>query len=225
MNIILIYCGNGNHVLQRIAIRNKFKYGLKLPQIKNIDEEPLYFSDQDWKNPDKKKYINSVKKYSPTLATVIDIEKRSQLKDAIDWAEGISNHVERIIFIPKCTGVIKNIPREVNNAKTMLGYSVPTKYGGTNLNPHLFDGWKIHLLGGSPHKQIEYSRFLDVYSIDCNYHSMKANKFGEFWTGKMDDTRWWRRVDNESLSPREKSLMAFDISCKNIYDYWNKVSK
>jgi hypothetical protein len=221
-NPTLIYCGNGNWRLEKIAQECGFKYGLRLPQPKYINTD-LYFADQNWKKPNKKKYIEKIFEYQPKLATVIDIEHRNQLPEALCWAEEISKIVETIILIPKCTGVINKIPRYINDKKIILGYSVPTKFGATKLSLHFFDNWEIHLLGGAPEKQIEYAKDLNVVSIDCNYHSMKANKFGQYWTGKFNgDTRWWRIYNNNiTIPPRERSLNAFEISCKNIYKYWN----
>ena len=219
-NVDLIYCSNGNDNLMTIALVNGFKYGLRLPQKKTMSL-PLYFSDQDWKAPDREIYVEMVKKYRPKLATVLDLERRNQFQEVMEWAEEISSYVEVIIIIPKCTGVINKLPRQINGTPIRLGYSVPTTYGGTTLAPHLFEEWDVHLLGGAPEKQIQYIHQMRVVSMDCNYHSMKANKFGEYWSGKNGTRRWWWKLEGCN-SPYERSLKAFHISCQNIYKYWNK---
>ena len=217
--IDIIYCGVGNVKLDIISIQNGFKYGLRLPAKNNLDT-PLFFSDQDWKNPNKEKYFEFVKLYNPTMATVLDIEREDQFLECLEWAEVISQWVEKIILIPKCLGVIEKIPKYINGKKIILGYSVPTKYGATTLDINLFKDFDIHLLGGAPNKQLEYKEKMNVVSIDCNYHSMKANKFGEYWTGKFNDTRWWRKFEGE-INPAQRSLKAFELSCKNIIKRWN----
>lgn len=216
----LIYCSNGNYTLQKISMNCGFKFGLKLPYRKILDE-PLYFADQDWKSPNRYKYMSYVHKYQPRVATVLDLEHRNQLSEVLSWTEEISLIVESIVIIPKCTGVIGKLPKIVNGKKIILGYSVPTKYGSTSLHPKFFDGWDVHLLGGSPEKQISYKSQMNVVSIDCNYHSMKANKFGEYWTAKIDDKRWWRKLDGQ-YSHSERSTKAFEISCNNIFNHWNQ---
>lgn len=223
MTVQIIYCSSGNYILQNIAENYGFEYGLRLPYNKSNDKQ-LYFADQDWKNPNKNLYIHQVSIYKPKLATIMDIEHRFQLNDALDWGNKISHFVETIIMIPKCTGIINKLPRQINGKNVILGYSVPSKYGKTKLNTNLFKGWKIHLLGGSPERQILFSNDLDVISIDCNYHSMKANKFGEYWTGKKDgNTRWWKKLDSCFIG-KNRSLKAFELSCKNISEYWDNYS-
>lgn len=216
----LIYCSNGNYTLQRIALDFGFKFGLKLPYRRILDE-PLYFADQDWKNPDRKKYMDSISIYKPKSATVLDLEHRNQLAEVLSWAEEISCYVETVIIIPKCTGVISKLPKEIKGKPVRLGFSVPTKYGSTSLNPSAFRRWEVHLLGGAPEKQLSYRGEMNIVSVDCNYHSMKANKFGEYWTGKIGDVRWWRKLHGD-YTPKERSRRAFEMSCKHIMDYWRE---
>jgi len=224
-NVTLIYCGVGNIPLDIIAINNGFKYGLRLPIKKRLDVD-LYFADQDWKNPNKEKYIEYINLYKPKLATVIDIEQVEQLDEAIEWAMSISNVVDQVILIPKCLGIIENIPYKINKKEVILGFSVPTKYGATTLSPKLFEKRKVHLLGGSPHKQLSYLDKFDIVSVDCNYHSMLANKFGIYWTGKINgETKMSMHYDDNFISPTERSLKAFEISCKNIMYAWKNKLK
>jgi hypothetical protein len=217
-HVDLIYCSNGNDNLMAIAIANGFHYGLRLPQRKTLPV-PLFFSDQDWKNPDRGEYVETVKRHRPKIATVLDLERRNQLDEVISWSEEIASYTETIVIIPKCTGVINKLPRQIAGTPIRLGYSVPSGYGATSLSPHLFSGWNVHLLGGSPERQASYRYLMNVVSVDCNYHSMKANKFGEYWTGKQNVKRWWLKT--HGTSAYERSLKAFHLSCQNIYKYWN----
>lgn len=223
MSVNLIYCFSGNKDLADIALSCGFNLGLRLPfhaSFSYFNGYRIQFSDQNWKKPDFDGYLRWVSFFKPSICTVIDIEHRVQLKDALNWADSISLFTENIVFIPKVTGIIKKIPRDIGGAKVRLGYSVPSSYGKTELKSKYFDGWDVHLLGGSPERQIEYGKELKVVSLDCNYHSMKANKFGEYWTGKINDTRFWRRYD-KSVG-RQRSLDAFRESCIRIKEYWNE---
>ena len=210
----LIYCGKGNKRLDNIAIDNGFKYGLRLPQTKRVETD-LYFADQDWKSPNRKEYMKKVKEYMPRCATVLDLERNEQFAEVMDWAEEIATWVTVIIIIPKCD-VIDLIPYEIRGRKVRLGFSVPTTYGATDLSPTLFSDRDVHLLGGSPEKQLSYIEKMNVVSMDCNYHSMKANRFGEYWTGKLKgETRWWVKYDGDLIDGK-RSLSAFNVSCQNI---------
>jgi hypothetical protein len=217
--IDLIYCSSGNKVLNDIAVANGFKPGLRLPTRTGVNP-PVYFTDQDWKNPDKHIYMELVKKYTPHMATVLDLEYKSQLDEVLAWATEISSLANKIVFIPKCTGVISKLPRDIAGKETLLGYSVPSKYGATELPYRSFRGWKVHLLGGAPEKQIICAHEMNVVSLDCNWHSYEANKFGMYWTGKYDDTRWWRDYNFPCADRKEKARKAFELSCKNIVKYW-----
>jgi hypothetical protein len=217
----LIYCGMGNARLDQMAIDSGFKYGLRLPQ-RNSPNFPVYFSDQDWKSPKREKYMLSVKKYRPKIATILDFEKLEQYNEVMSWAEEISEIVDGIIIIPKFDGSIELLPKTINGKQVILGYSVPTKYGKTDLNLDLFDDWPVHLLGGSPHRQMEYTKNKkNIISIDCNYHAMMAINFRNYWTGKLNgEKRWWLGYQGEGEYTKEAYFRSFDISCKNIIRAW-----
>ena len=53
----LIYCGGGNAKFAQIAIDAGFLYGAQLP---STVYHPLHFADQNWKRPDREKYMKAV---------------------------------------------------------------------------------------------------------------------------------------------------------------------
>jgi hypothetical protein len=59
---------------------------------------------------------------------------------------------------------------------------VPTSYGGTPLPVDRFKGRRVHLLGGSPKRQLQYFHALrdEVVSLDNNY-ILKVSGFGQVW--------------------------------------------
>jgi len=87
------------------------------------------------------------------------------------WADELAASAENVIVIPKYDCLDK-IP-----ARFVLGYSVPTTHGGTQLPPSAFKGRRVHLLGGSWKSQLEYLRVMgdDVVSVDNNYISRIAD--------------------------------------------------
>jgi uncharacterized protein DUF6610 len=70
------------------------------------------------------------------------------------------------------------IPKEY-----LLGYSVPTKYGGTTIHPKWFRRG-VHLLGGRPDVQRQLARLMRVVSIDCNRFTFDA-RFGDYFDGEI----------------------------------------
>ena len=72
----LIYCAGGNPRLAQIAVEHGFEYGARLPDSTYY---PMYFADQDWKNPDREKYMKALSEHKPYMATVLDLEQHEQL--------------------------------------------------------------------------------------------------------------------------------------------------
>lgn len=205
----LIYCAGNNKRLAKIAIDVGFKFGARLPCSAQF---PVYFADQDWKKPNRKSYMKAVAKHKPYMATVLDWEREDQFKEVMDWAEEIAQIVEKVLIIPKVLGSIERIPEQVSGKDIVIAYSVPTKYGGTPIPFLEFSGRQIHLLGGSPYKQIityEYmSQIADVISIDGNYYQMKAMRFCEHWEYP---NKW---IPDGGKNLIDAPYKAFEQSCK-----------
>ena len=213
--IDLIYCAGGNKKFAQAAINAGFLYGSQLPHTVHF---PLYFADQDWKKPNRQKYFTALATHKPHVATVLDWEKSGQLNEVLAWAEEAASHVETVIIIPKVQGGIKQLPRIVGGKQIRLGYSIPTKFGGTGLPYSDFIGWPVHLLGGSPHNQMKLAKYLNVVSVDCNYHMMMAERHNKFWAnGKWHELSSLGHVDNDA------PYRAFELSCKNMVKAWSMV--
>jgi len=212
----LIYSGANNKLFSDIALKYNFKLGARLPTTVYYDD--LYFADQNWHQPNKFKYIKSIKKHNPYKATVKDIETKNDLCTALDWSRAIAKYVHEIIIIPKVTGIIKHLPRQINNTQVILGYSIPSSYGSTNVPIWEFKGWDIHLLGGGPGKQIELFMYLDnignVISLDINSIS-KAAMFGSWW-----DNGWH---NNNTDKDKDFIYRLFEKSCIGIMKAWENI--
>lgn len=118
------------------------------------------------------------------------------------------------MIIPKAFGIIPFLPRRIGGADVRLGYSIPTKHGGTQVPVWEFDGWPVHLLGGSPHAQMRLRNYLRVVSADGNMINRVAMSYGKFW---FDGT--WINVGTVADMPYE----AFRRSCENTMAAWRKV--
>ena len=155
------------------------------------------------------KHIEIVKQYRPKYCTVRDIIPETDcqmigieyypLEQILDWAYQLQEYAENVIIIPKSIDYIEKIPEQF-----MLGYSVPTSYGGTPFDIGHFTGKRIHLLGGSWKNQLALIRKMgkDIISFDNNHISKLA------------------RVE---IKGKEKSSIEKDFS--SILDFVKKIEK
>ena len=214
--IDLVYCASGNRALAQQAIESGWLYGSQPHTI----YFPIQFSDLDFKKMDSPKYLDKYKEFiakeRPKLAVVPDIFNRDDLPNAIEFAHRITKFVQTIIIVPKISGIIQDIPAEIDNVTIRLGYSVKTKYGGTGVPLWEFKDWKdgVHLLGGSPHAQLELAHYMPVESVDCNYHQ-RVSFLGKWWSIKTG-----LFVQNDTRSKRAEEW--FRISCENIKEAWER---
>jgi len=220
----VIYCADGNPRFAEIAIDAGMLYGARLPS--SVGYRP-YFADQEWRQPDRARYMAALAEHRPHMATVLDLEHWHQLDEVLSWAEEVAQIVRTVVIIPKAHGIISELPRKIGGARVRLGYSVPTKYGGTTVPLHEFEGWPVHLLGGSPEKQMKLWRKLDVWSVDTNYIAKMAIRYGQYWA-RVDwpRVRHWPRVDEADGVAADKPMYeAFRRSCVNVMQAWREVAQ
>lgn len=206
----LIYCAAGNPRFAQIAIDAGFLYGAQLP---NTVYHPPYFVDQNWRKPNRAKYMTALQEHRPQLATVLDLEHAEQLPEVLAWAEEAAQWVQSVIIIPKAQGIVTYLPRTIGGAEVRLGYSVPTKFAGTELPIWDFVGWPVHLLGGNPQNQMKLAQYLNVRSADGNAAQKAALSWGMEWCAG----KWVRGAQYADDVPYH----AFAASCRNIKQAWN----
>lgn len=221
----LVFCAAGNARFATIAMKYGFTYGAQLPNT-------IYFApqfvDQDWKNPDRAKYMNALRDNKPRIATVLDLERDDQLDEVLSWANEASQYIQDvIIIIPKAQSIIARLPREINGKQVRLGYSVPTAFGGTQVPIWEFIGWSVHLLGGSPQEQMKLARYLNVVSTDGNYAQKMATRFNQYFASAgashYAKNRYWPQLQETALGKIENDAcyVAFELSCINIQAAWH----
>lgn len=214
----LIYCADGNPEFARIAVESGWRYGAKLP---STVYQPVWFADQDWKKPNREAYIAALAEHRPEVATVLDWEHPEQLDEVLAWAEDAARYVGRIVVIPKVPGRVDDVPEVIGGKPVILGYSVPTSYGGTTCGTWEFGSRPVHLLGGSPQAQMKLARYLNVVSVDGNMAGQQARK-GRFWMRRQGPKGHWEQL-SETGDNRETGVPAecFRRSLVAIAEAWS----
>lgn len=216
----VIYCADGNPRLAQIALDAGMLYGARMPG--SVGFRP-YFIDQEWKNPDRVRYMEKLAECRPHIATVLDLERWQQLDEVLSWAEEAAQYARVVVIIPKAHGIIAELPRTISGARVRLGYSVPTRYGGTTVGLHEFEGWPVHLLGGSPERQLDLYHKLRVVSVDTNY-TQKLAMSGQYWIKKplpgYNNRHWPTFVEAGEPQPGDAPYEAFRRSCVNVMQAW-----
>lgn len=220
----VIYCASGNARFAQIAIDHGFKYGAQVPATVYY---PPYFCDQSWKAPNRLAYMAALNKHRPHLASVLDLERYDQLDEVLSWSEEAAQYAEIVMIIPKAFGIIECLPRTIAGKTIRLGYSVPTRFGGTELPVWEFAGWPVHLLGGQPQVQLGLCNYLNVVSADGNYAQRMAIEYGQFWSDRGirgSANRYWPKLTEAGLATDvDVPYVAFELSCKNIMAAWNQL--
>jgi len=214
----LIYCAGKNRAYDVAAWDAGFALGARLPATVYL---PIYFADQKYKAPNRAAYMTALATHRPHMATVVDYERPEQRAEVLSWAEEAAQYVAQVVIIPKVFDTISTIPRRISGAEIILGYSVPTAYGGTEVPVWEFSGWPVHLLGGSPHAQMRLARYMDVVSADGNMALQQSHRC-RFWRRRKGANGHWIQLREVGLDyERDNNLEAFRISCRNIMEAWH----
>lgn len=179
----------------------------------------MTFIDNSYHDYDHGQHLEVVQRLTPKYATVRDIMSRDQCEAAnipyydfdqiMAWAEELATGAQHVIIIPKID-CLHEIPE-----RFMLGYSVPTAYGGTPLPPSRFAHRPVHLLGGSWKNQLAYLNVLGdaVVSMDFN-HVSYLGRYGTFcYPDGREDTNL---RDGLKLAVTNARVVAMAISFGHI---------
>jgi hypothetical protein len=178
--------------VDRIISHSKFVLDIALPlgwkpgarytnlrDVKHLTE--VFFVDIDWKNYDFDKHLWAVTKLKPSLTVARDLTDAHDLDVIVKEAEQLNRHARTVILVPK-DPTLSDEPRLGVPIMFRLGYSVPTRYGGTLIDVENFTG-EVHLLGGRPDVQRRLADKMDVRSIDGNRLTLDA-RFGDYFDGR-----------------------------------------
>ncbi|MCP1290565.1 hypothetical protein NK214_10230 [Chromobacterium sp. S0633] len=140
------------------------------------------FLDIQWKRYDFNRHLDAVVKLRPFMTVARDIESVLQLDDILREAMELKRHAVHVVLVPKDPKLHGRF-EELLPKPFILGFSVPTRYGGTPLAPVNFNR-PVHLLGGRPDVQLHYAQTMPVASVDCNRFTLDA-AFGDYFDGEI----------------------------------------
>ncbi len=218
-----IFCGGGNARFCEIALAAGFRYGSQLP---GTPYAPIYFADQNWKKPNRALYMAALALHRPQMATVLDWEREEQFSEVLDWAEESAQFAESVVIIPKVVNEVHRIPNCIGGKPVIIGYSIPTQFGGTCVPIWELEGRRVHLLGGSPHRQMrEYEAmraFCEVVSADGNMAMKMATGRCCYWRQESFGRQghWPHLLEGIT---NDAPYEAFRRSCTNIVEAWKRI--
>lgn len=141
------------------------------------DGYDVSFVDNNFKDPNEDRIFEIAQRCSAEYAVCPDVDHKDDLDAVIDFGERLESIGVTPIVVPKDDLDYNSIPDHWR-----LGFSVPSGYGETEIPITEFKQHEVHLLGGSPQKQLEYAtkaikNDIDVVSVDGNSFA-KAASYG-----------------------------------------------
>ncbi|QKY18470.1 DUF6610 family protein [Halorubrum sp. CBA1229] len=177
---------------------------------------PVGMLDNDFRNPDLDRFVDRFFEQEPQVGVIGDIYERGDVDDHVAAAREIhaSYPEAELIIVPKSQAVIDAIPKDL-----VLGYSrgYADRLAHEFSDPADWRGRRVHILGGSPPKQLEAIRQLtrptltdeqpaDIVGLDWNGLHRGA-QFGEFWTADgWDDSG--RNADHVTVRKTVRHSLA-----------------
>lgn len=202
-----IFCYGGNARASWLARSIGWELGSRSDAT--IYHRPLALVDVHWKKYTWDDHVACLSRERPWIGALPDLESPTQIGLAITRGIEIASYCASLMIIPKCESVY-DLPRAISKTPVVLGYSVPSGYGGTSLMLHDFSGWPVHLLGGSPRSQFQLAQYLSVKSFDCNVITLAAS-YGKVYTRHGI----CRHIDRPLYE-------CIEISLQNILEMWRR---
>jgi hypothetical protein len=192
-----------------IAISHGWLPGARYTNLRDVRRfQKLGFLDIDWKRYDFVKHLEITSIARPIMTVACDVEHRRDLKRVVDQAYRLMEFSRYVVVVPKDRLLESKLGNSIP-AEFLLGFSVPTRYGGTKLSPYAFKR-PVHLLGGRPDVQRALAELMPVFSIDANRFTLDA-AFGDYF-------------DGETFRPHPKGgyVRCLNDSVKNISALWDR---
>lgn len=217
----LIFCAGDNKEFFQVAYEAGYILGIRSGrQSYGYD---IQFVDIEYKRRNFEKHLKVVAKYQPKYATVLDLSdelaSERDIERAMKQYEQLSQYCQIPLIVPKLPGQIAMLPDGV-----AIGYSIPTSYGGAQYELAELQGRRVHLLGGSPHEQMDLYKRLDgwaqVMSVDGNMAMRIARDFSKYWQHGA-----WLEHPEKGTPGKMLYLDCWRRSCANIRREWQRLTE
>lgn len=173
---------NHSATVLEIAVAHGWLPGARYTNLRDVRRfSRLGFLDIDWKQYDFCRHLEAASVTRPVMTVARDVEDRRDLKRTLDQAYRLLEFAAHVVVVPKDARLESKLDREIP-PDFLLGFSVPTRYGGTKLAPHAFNR-PVHLLGGRPDVQRRLAGLMPVFSLDVNRFTLDA-AFGDYFDGE-----------------------------------------
>jgi len=184
-------------------------------------ELPVGMLDNDFRNPDLDRYVERFFEHEPQVGVIGDAYGIEEVDRYVAAAREIKGSPEPdLVIVPKCRGAIHAIPDDL-----VVGYSrgYADRLAHEFSEPSDWRGRRVHILGGSPPKQLDVIKQLtrptltgdppaDIVGLDWNGLHRGA-QFGEFWTADgWDDSG--RDADHVTVRKTVRHSLA------RIREFW-----
>ncbi|MBG53089.1 MAG: hypothetical protein CML99_11840 [Rhodobiaceae bacterium] len=181
-NTVKKYVCHSRKVLELAALYG-WEPGARYTNLRDVrGVSQLGFLDINWKDYDFERHLAAAKAYRPEVTVAQDVVDRAELSKILDQAERLSEYANTVIVVPKDLRLAEYLTSLIPS-RYRLGYSVPTRYGGTEIPISAFGQREIHLLGGRPDVQRDLANRLNVASLDTNRFTLDAG-FGDYFDGE-----------------------------------------
>lgn len=180
---VLKFCAHSKTVLDWTKDQSWLP-GARYTNLRDISKvlfEGIGFIDIDWKKYNFEKHLEACQIKRPMITMARDIESIFDLDSILKEAEILAKHSTHVAIVPK-DPLMNNRIQELIPEEYILGYSVPTRYGGTKVSLSSFNR-PVHLLGGRPDVQRHLAEKLNVFSLDCNRFTLDA-RYGKYFNGR-----------------------------------------
>jgi hypothetical protein len=165
-----------------IAVAHGWLPGARYTNLRDVRRyKRLGFLDIDWSRYDFRRHLEAVILTRPVMTVARDVEDKRDLRRIIDQAYRLLEFAQYVVVVPKDPLLENRLSSSIPNV-FLLGYSVPTRYGGTTISPSAFTR-PVHLLGGRPDVQRKLAERMPVFSIDANGFTLDA-AFGDYFDGE-----------------------------------------
>src|ERR1044071_2114798 len=191
----------------RIAARYGWLPGARYTNLRDVRTfDRLGFLDICWNNYSFTHHLAAARSTRPLYTVAQDVVRRGDLTRILAEAAELSEYAEIVIIVPKDVRLGPELDVLIPS-QFVLGYSVPSPYGGTRIATRHFRR-PVHLLGGRPDTQRSLADLMPVISFDCNRFTLDAAY------GKYFDGRRFR------LHPKGGYDRCLRDSIKNITSLW-----